>query len=428
MKQKMNPLALAVFLLSLLAASCSKDKDPSPKADDLPNDVILVWNEVAFEATGGKANTHSLLTSRVYAMVHAAMHDAVNATRARYQIFAFHEKDRDAHPVAAAASAAHRVLKATFTSRASFLDSALNSSLAGIPPSASKTAGIALGEKAADALLALNYNHNGAEDPVGQPAPAVKPGDYKVVPPFTFIFAPFWQDSKLWSLQTKSQFRCPPPPALTSDAYATAFNEVKQVGSINSATRTAEQSSYAKYWYETSEIGWNRIARNVAKDKKTGLFATARLFALLNFAIADAYTAGWDSKLHYNLWRPFTAIREADTDGNAVTTPDLLWEPAEPTPPIQDYPSTHSALGNAAATVLAYVYGDYTSFTMRSPTASPDGATRGFKSFSQAANENADSRVMAGIHFRFACVAGQELGNKIGQWTTAHYLKPINKK
>lgn len=425
MQQKMKPLTLAVFLLSLLAAFCSKDKHPSPKADDLPNDVILVWNEVAFEATGGKANTHSLLTSRIYAMVHAAMHDAVNAADARYQPFAFHGKERDTDPIAAAASAAHRVLKVTFANRAAFLDSALNSSLGGIPPSSRKTAGIALGEKAADALLALNYNHNGAQNPVGQPVPAVKAGDYKVVPPFTFIFAPFWEDSKLWSLQSKSQFRCPPPPALNSDAYAIAFNEVKEVGFINSTTRTAEQSSYAKYWFETSEIGWNRIARNVAQQKKTGLFATARLFALLNFAIADAYTAGWESKLHYNLWRPFTAVREADTDGNAATIANPDWQPAEPTPPIQDYPSTHSALGNAAATVLAYAYGDNTSFSMRSPTAPLDGATRSFNSFSAAANENADSRVRAGIHFRFACVAGQELGNKIGKWTTDHHLKPL---
>lgn len=416
---------LAGFMLSLLIASCSKGKDPFPKADDLPNDVILAWNEVAFEATGGKANTHSLLTSRVYAMVHAAMHDALNAIHTRYQTFAFHGKEHNAHPIAAAASAAHRVLKATFANRAAFLDSALSISLAGIPASDAKTKGIALGERAADALLAKGYNDNGAQNPIGQPAPAVKPGDYKVVPPFTFIFAPFWQDSKLWSLTSKSQFRCPPPPALTSDVYAVAFNEVKTVGFINSTIRTPEQTAYAKYWYETSEIGWNRIARNVAQQKKTGLFATARLFALLNFAVADAYTAGWDSKLHYNLWRPFTAIREADTDGNAATTPDLAWEPAEPTPPIQDYPSTHSALGNAAATVLAYVYGDKTAFTMRSPTAPADAATRSFKSFSQAANENADSRVMAGIHFRFACVAGQELGNKIGKWTVAHYLQPV---
>lgn len=425
MKQKMKPFTLACFVLSLLIVSCSKDHAPYPKPDELSNDVILVWNEISFEAMGGDAMEHSLLASRVYAMVHAAMHDAVNATEPVYQTFAYHEKDRAGNTVAAAATAAHRVLRSLFANRASYLDSALNSYLNTIPVSAGKTKGIAVGEKAADALLALNYNHNGAQDPIGQPVFAKQPGDYKVVPPFTFIFAPFWQDSKLWSLQSKSQFRCPPPPVLTSEIYATDFNEVKQVGSIHSTTRTSDQSSFAKYWYEDSQFGWNRIARNVAKQRKAGLFATARLFALLNFAVADAYTAGWDSKLYYNRWRPFTAVREANTDGNAATNADPSWEPAEPTPPIQDYPSTHSALGNAAATVLAYTFGDNTSFSMRSPTAPPDGTTRSFKYFSEAANENATSRVMAGIHFRFACLAGQELGNKIGKWTTDHYLKPI---
>jgi hypothetical protein len=142
-------------------------------------------------------------------------------------------------------------------------------------------------------------------------------------------------------------------------------------------------------------------------------------------AIADAYTAGWDAKIHYNFWRPYTAIRKADIDGNNETAADATWEPSEPTPPVQDYPSTHSALGNAAATVLAGVLGDKTSFAMTSPTAVPAGSTRSFTSFSQAAKENADSRVMAGIHFRFSCEAGLELGKNIGKWTLDNHLKPI---
>jgi hypothetical protein len=145
----------------------------------------------------------------------------------------------------------------------------------------------------------------------------------------------------------------------------------------------------------------------------------------VDIAMADAYTAGWDSKFHYDFWRPYTAIRGAKSDGNNNTTEDLQWEPTMPTPPVQDYPSTHSALGNAAATVMATLLGDNTPFTMSSPTAAPSGGTRSFTSFSQAANENADSRVKAGIHFRFACEAGQELGNKIGNWVVANHLKPL---
>jgi hypothetical protein len=145
-------------------------------------------------------------------------------------------------------------------------------------------------------------------------------------------------------------------------------------------------------------------------------------------AMADAYIAGWDSKFHYNLWRPYTAIRHADNDGNSGTIGDSEWEAEMPTPPVQDYPSTHSALGNAAATVIANLLEGSTSFTMISPTAAPanSNSSRSFNSVKQAADENADSRVQAGIHFRFACIAGQELGDKIGLWLVNNYLLPLN--
>jgi hypothetical protein len=149
------------------------------------------------------------------------------------------------------------------------------------------------------------------------------------------------------------------------------------------------------------------------------------LFALVNMALADAYTAGWDSKFHYDFWRPYTAIRAAETDGNPNTEADLQWEPAEVTPPVQDYPSTHSALGNAAATVLTAILGENTGFSMTSTTAPAPGTARSFYTFLQAADENAESRVLAGIHFRFSCEKGQSLGNQIGQWTVDHHLKPV---
>lgn len=423
MKQTTKFLAVLSIVLSLLSAACRKSKDPSN--DTISNKVILTWNQVAFDALGGAQNQHSLLNSRIFALVHVAMHDAINATEARYQTYAFHGQFKSANPEVAAAAAAHRVLETAFAERVGFLDSALNSYLATIPESEGKTSGITAGIEAANALLALGHNNSGLGNPVVQPTPAVKPGDYKVVPPFDFIFAPFWENSKPFSLNKKDQFRPVPPPALNSTAYTESFNEVKQLGFINSTTRTAGQTAFAKYWYEFSEVGWNRIARNVATDHKSGLFSTARLFALLHMSMADAYIAGWDAKIYYNFWRPFTAIREADTDGNPNTTGDENWLPAEGTPPIQDYPSTHSTLGNAGATVLAFIYGDHTAFSMQSPTAAPAGTARSFNSFSQAANENAESRVMAGIHFRFACKAGQDLGNKIGHWTVTNYLKPL---
>ena len=250
------------------------------------------------------------------------------------------------------------------------------------------------------------------------------PGRYQFTAPFDFAFVPGWRYLKPFALTRVDQFRSPPHPALDSEAYAADFAEVKAIGGVGSQARSPEQLSYAKFWYELSDIGWNRVARVVAAERGLGLQSTARLFALLNMAMSDAYVAGWDSKYHYDLWRPITAIRAAATDGNPATSADPTWEAALVTPPVQDYPSTHSALGRAAATVLASVFGDETAFTFPSTSADPPNASRSFTSFSQAADENADSRVMGGLHFRFACDAGQELGRQVAVWTLDHYLQP----
>jgi hypothetical protein len=231
---------------------------------------------------------------------------------------------------------------------------------------------------------------------------------------------------KLFSLQKHDQFRSIPPPSLTSEKYRDAFNEVKAIGGMKSTQRTEDQASYAKFWYEYSEIGWNRMARLVTVEKNLDLHTTARLFALLNMALADSYTAGWDSKFHYNFWRPYTAIRAAANDGNPDTEPDTSWVSLEPTPPVPDYPSTHSVLGKAAATVLTYVVGENTAFTMVSKTPGYNGPNRKYNSFHEAAYENADSRMRAGIHFRFAFEAGLEMGEQIGKWTVENHLKPLN--
>ena len=202
---------------------------------------------------------------------------------------------------------------------------------------------------------------------------------------------------------------------------------MKETGSkAADARRTPDQTHYAAWWYEFSDIGWNRIARTVARDRSQDLWQRARTFALLNVAMADSYIAGWDSKMHYNLWRPVTAIRLADIDGNARTLPDAAFTPLLPTPPVQDYPSTHSALGAAAASVLAHAFGESVTFQAASSSALPANPTRRFTSFSEAARENADSRVRAGIHFRFATVAGLEMGEKVGRHAVQHTLVPLH--
>jgi hypothetical protein len=416
---------MVAIITCLSAVSCSNDLEKVSETETLSNKVVLEWNEVAYQAFGGEAYLNSVMASRINAMAHIAMHDALNAVYPLYATYVFTDKDPDANPVAAAASAAHAVLVHEIPENLHFLDSALQKTLSAIADGDAKNRGIQLGISAGQSTLAARSDDGSAGNPFSPVDPSNVPGDYQIVPPFDFIFAPYWVDVKTFGMQKKDQFRSVQHPSLDSDEYAQAFNEVKETGILNSNTRTEDQTATAYFWYEFSEAGWNRMARVAAEKEKLGLWETARLFALVDMAMADAYIAGWESKFYYNLWRPFTAIRNAPMDGNDQTTEDIQWEPLMPTPPVQDYPSTHSALGNAAATVMANIFGDQTPFTMSSPTALPGKSPRSFNSFSQAANENADSRVTAGIHFRFACDAGQEMGNKIGQWMVDNHLKPL---
>lgn len=427
MKTKFLLLTLFMFLLGFTYACKEESLLDEPEGfKQYSNQIILDWNLAAFEAMGGASYQHSLLAARINAMVHIAMHDALNAIAGRYQTYALTEKNKDADPIAAAGSAAYEVLVASFPDQKAMLDGRLAESLAQVTEGKRKADGIALGKKAAQVILAQRQNDGALADPIGAIAPSTVPGVYQAVPPFEFVFAPQWKTMQPFGLQKPEQFRMEAFPALNSAAYTNAFNEVKAIGQKNSSTRSAEQTGIAKFWYEFSEIGWNRVTRTVAKDRKLGLLNSARLFALVNIAMVDAYTAGWDAKFHHNFWRPYTAIRNAENDGNPNTAADVQWEPSEVTPPVQDFPSTHSALGNAAASVLAGVLGDKVTFTMSSLTGVAPYQSRTFTSFSQAANENAESRVLAGIHFRFSCEKGQELGNKIGEWVLENSLKANN--
>jgi hypothetical protein len=238
---------------------------------------------------------------------------------------------------------------------------------------------------------------------------------------------PHWGQVTPFTMLTSSRFRLPPPPELSGERYARDYDEVKRVGGKTSAVRTPQQSEIVRYWYEGSPQGWNRIARAIAAQRALDRWEHARLFALVNAAMADGFIAGADTRYVYNVWRPVTAIRAGDTDGNDATEADPTWDSYANTPALPDHPSTHSVLGAAAAAVMTRFFGgDQIAFTMTSgpPFA---GITRSFKSVSEAARENADSRVLGGIHFRSACVAGLALGEAIGRRAFAHYLQPYRR-
>jgi hypothetical protein len=213
---------------------------------------------------------------------------------------------------------------------------------------------------------------------------------------------------------------------LTSDTYARDYNEVKSIGGTVSTVRTAEQTQIARFWFQ-GPGAWNSIARAVAASRGLDARDSARVLTLMNLAMADAFIAGFKIRYVYDLWRPVTAIREGDNDGNDATVGDSTWDSHQNTPAVSDYPSTQSVFSGAAAVVLSTVLGgDQANFTFTSGKPF-EGITRSFTSFSQAARESADSRVYAGIHFRTACEDGLMLGRKVGQRTATLYLQPARK-
>lgn len=429
--KKIVPItALAAAVLAVLpharAQTAAAASSPTTWCTDRCDAVITDWSLIAFQlikAADGYQNP--LTASRSLAMMHLAMHDAVNTARPRYQRYALDAAPaRHADAAVAAASAAHDVLATLYPQpvTAALAKAGLERTLLEAGGGAGIAAGVQLGKAAAAAVLAKRARDGSAgSEPYTE---GTRPGEYRFTPPFGFTLMPHWRNVSPFMLTSPAQFRTAPPPALTSERYARDFNEVKRVGRKTGAIRSADATRLAAFWYEMSDIGWNRIARAAAARVPQDLWSRARTFALLNAAMSDAYIAGWDSKFAHNAWRPITAIHLAATDGNPQTVPDAAFEPMLPTPPVPDMPSTHSALGMAAATVLADGFGrDHVAFSFASSTALPANPVRSFRSFSEAAHENGESRVQVGLHFRYAVEAGLQLGRQIGQHAVRQSLQ-----
>ena len=299
---------------------------------------------------------------------------------------------------------------------------------------------MAAGRAAGAAMLTLRKDDGATRD--APYTPGVGPGKWRPhpnpVPPnppianpdaargYAPSAVPGWGNVTPFTLLSASQFWLPGPPALTSATYARDYDEVKNVGGKVSTVRTADQTQIARFWFE-GPGAWNTIARTVVTSRNLDARDSARVLALMNMAMADAYIAGFKIRYVYDLWRPVTAIREGDNDGNDATTGDPTWDSHQNTPAVSDYPSTQSTFSGAASVALASVLGgDQANFTVTSGKPF-EGITRSFTSFSQAARESADSRVYAGIHFRSACEDGLGLGRKVGQRAVTLYLQPARK-
>ena len=418
------------------------------------SDAVTVWNAnagVAATAACIAPLANPLHESRIYAMTHVAIHDALNAIDHRARPYTFEKAEPGASPDAAVAAAARDVLVALIGQlplelvSQSCIDAGIASveadyaaALAAIPDDPTKAQGIAVGQAAAAAILDLRAADGAVGPFLNSACPQdTNPGEYQCTPGTPFIAFEVWANVTPFVLKDSSQFRPGPPYAVTRKKYTADFDEVKSLGGDDVTTpsaRTADQTEIALFWLESSPLKWNRIARTVSADQGLDLWENARLFGLLNLALADGYIAMADSKNHYNYWRPVTAIQTGDTDGNPDTTGDPAWTPLRPTPPNQDYASGHSIEGGAGAEVLKQFFGtDEISFQDCGVTL-PAGSTcsdaspvfRSYASFSQAAAENAYSRILIGFHFRKSIEEGTEYGRKIGQRAANLYLRPVH--
>ena len=391
--------------------------------------AALDWNAIATRAFLPTQGLDPVNQSRTFAMLHAAIHDALNAIHQRYEFYtAGLNAAPGASPDAAVAGAAHDVLVALIPTQLTLIEDAYVAALAVIPNGAAKDSGIAVGKAAAVLILERRADDGAAEAFATPYVPTGVPGDYAFTPPFDappfgpFAFAPGWGSVTPFGIEL-GRHRLSGPRPLTSAAYAADLAYVKAIGDVNSTVRTEEQSLIARFWYEDSPIGWNRIASTVLRQEHVGLWTSARILALTNFAMADGFIAGFEAKYDFRFWRPVTAIRMADSDGNRFTEPDESWSSYLITPPVPDYPSTHTVLGAAAAHVLIHFFGDRIRFSTTSVT--EPGAVRRFESFSEAALENGVSRVYAGIHFVDAVTDGYRQGAGIGR-KVAHLLPAVH--
>ncbi|HEV2729007.1 MAG TPA: phosphatase PAP2 family protein [Terriglobales bacterium] len=390
-------------------------------------DVVTEWNNAALDAIRDD-RTAPPIASRSLAILHVSIYDAVNGITRTYEPYLVQSAvQASASLEAAASAAAHEVLVNLFPASASSFDALHVAILATIPDGTHKANGIVWGEFVANQILAARANDGSAA--IVPPPDGSGPGVWVPTPPGLLPYLlPQWGFVVPFAMSSSSQFRPPGPPSLNSQQYAEDFNEVKELGAAVGSTRTAEQTEIALFWAdgagtETPPGHWNSIAQTIADGRGNTLEQNARLFALLNIAMADAAICAWDAKYTFDFWRPVTAIRNADIDGNPATDPDIAWMSFIVTPPFPDYVSGHSTFSAAAATVLPLFFGTQDlPFTTGSDFL--PGVDRSFSTCLDAAEEAALSRIYGGIHFRSASEDGLQAGVSIGQWTVNHYLRP----
>jgi hypothetical protein len=401
--------------------------------------VLVAWNARVLTVAEAEDGLLTLKGVRTAAMMHLAIHDAINSIDRRYLGYAYESDVSGADPLAAATQAAYAIALDQYPARRALWDAERSRWLERTRAGTARQQGVAVGSAAAAAILHQRANDGWDSEATYQWQP-MGPGVYAEFTehsgtPQGFVFGAGWAVAKPFVLLSPSQFRSPPPPRIRSAEYTRAFEEVKEAGRFESTSRTADQSHLAMWWKDFAENSHNRLARSLVAGEQTDLWVAARLFALLNVSIMDAYISVFDNKFFYNHWRPYTAIHWAEHDGNRATRGDVEWNNLHRhTYAFPSYPSAHGTACAAAMSVMAHTFGDDRYFKMSTPQVAASGPfsekvsmkppTRSFDSFSEAARECALSRVYLGIHFRYDSAEGNRLGRRIGAYITATTLRP----
>jgi hypothetical protein len=386
------------------------------------NDPVLEWNAVMLRTTTGQ---NPFFQARFAAITQLAVFEAVNAIDRDFDPYlGTITAPRSASAEAAAVAAAHGVLKNYFPASAAVLDAARATSLAGIAEGRRKQEGIAVGEAAAAAMIALRAD-DGSAPPEFHVPPSAQPGEWQVTPscpPVGGILLQ-WQNLRPFGIETTHQFRAARPPTLKSKQYARDYNEVKRVGSADSVFRTQDRADVAQFYAATSPVPvWNAAASQVAVEQSRSMSESARALALVNMAISDAQASVFETKYRYRFWRPETAIRAGDTDGNLLTRGDPTFMPFVLTPCFPSYASAHGSSSGATREVLERVFGPrHHSITLSNPAVA--GVVLQYSTFRQITSDIDDARVYGGIHFRFDQEAGAKQGRQVGAYVHRNTLR-----
>ncbi len=420
---------VGVTLLVMLLAPTGAEVNATAESAD----VIFDWNQVlqnTIPAAGGPA------APRFYAMTHIAMFDAVNSIERRYQAYQVRLQQRGGSPEAAAAQAAHDVLVALNPAATAAYDALLATHI-GTRPSWFVRRGQQAGARVAAQVLEWRQNDGWivTSPPVYSEPPL--PGRWRSTPPnnpspaFTQLL-----DAVPMAMVSSTHFLPPPPPPLTSERYAADVQEIQSLGGVDSATRTPEQTAIARLWASVGTTGsgtatwafavWNNVAADVARERHLSLLEAARLFALMNVSIHDSIHTTMASKYVYNLWRPVTAIRLADSDLNPATEADPAWLPLVTTPPYPSYPGNMAVIGASAARSLQLVFGtDNIPVVATWRQSSGPDVQHSFSGFWQIAEEQSMARIWGGIHYRFDQTPAQDIGRSIAEFVSANYMRKV---